>query len=236
MKAFILAAGLGTRLRPLTDTMPKALVPVGGEPMLSRLVRHLKGYGYDDLTINVHHFADLVEAFLTENDNFGCSVSLSDERDLLRDTGGAVRHAAPLLRGCEGGRFLVHNVDIITDFDLRELSRAAQGTLATLLVSDRKTSRYLMFDRSMRLVGWTNVDTGEVRSPFPDIRKEECILRAFSGIHDLSVDILPLMAEWPEKFSIIDFYLDICDRFFIKGLDAGMTPVKDLGKIADFDR
>lgn len=236
MKAFILAAGLGTRLRPLTDTMPKALVPVEGEPMLSRLVHHLKGYGYDNFTINVHHFADQVEHFLTENGDFGCSISISDERDLLRDTGGAVRHAAPLLCDADGGRFLVHNVDIVTDFDLRELSISAVETIATLLVSDRKTSRYLMFDRSMRLVGWTNVDTGDVRSPFPDIRRDECILRAFAGIHDLSVDILPLMAEWPEKFSIIDFYLDICDRFFIKGLDAGSIRIKDLGKIADFDR
>lgn len=236
MNAFILAAGLGTRLRPLTDTMPKALVPVDGEPMLSRLVRHLKGYGYDKLTINVHHFADMVESFLTENDNFGCQVSISDERDILRDTGGAVRHAAALLRDAEGGRFLVHNVDIVSEFDLHKLEHSAAGTLATLLVSDRKTSRYLMFDESMRLVGWTNVDTGEIRSPFPDLRKEECILRAFSGIHNLSVDILPMMDEWPEKFSIIDFYLDICDRFFIKGLDAGSVPVRDIGKITDFGR
>jgi len=234
MKAFILAAGLGTRLRPLTDTMPKALVPVAGEPMLSRLIRHLKQFGYDDFTVNVHHFADMVEHFLTENDNFSCAVTISDERDLLRDTGGAVRHAAPLLRDAEGGRFLVHNVDIITDFDLSLLESFAKGTFATLLVSDRKTSRYLMFDKSMQLVGWTNIDTGEIRSPFPGIRKEDCTLRAFSGIHNLSVDILPMLEEWPEKFSIIDFYLDICDRFVVKGLDAGAIPVKDLGKIADF--
>lgn len=236
MKAFILAAGLGTRLRPLTDAMPKALVPINGEPMLERLIRHLNSCGYDDLTVNVHHFASMIEAFLSENDNFGCRVSISDERDLLRDTGGAVRHAEPLLCNAESGRFLVHNVDILTDFDLSALERAASGTLATLLVSDRKSSRYLMFDKSMRLVGWTNVNTGEVRSPYPDLKPEECILRAFSGIHSISVDIFPLMREWPEKFSIIDFYLDICSRFPIKGLDAGLAPVKDLGKIADFNR
>jgi len=235
MKALILAAGLGTRLRPLTDNMPKALVPVGGEPMLSRLIARLKGFGYDDLVVNVHHFADMVESFLAGNDNFGCRISLSDERDLLRDTGGAVRHAAGLLRDASDGRFLVHNVDIVTDFDLSQLEAASRGTLATLLVSDRKTSRYLLFDKEMKLVGWTNVSTGEIRSPYPGLKVEECILRAFSGIHSISVDILPLMEEWPEKFSIIDFYLDICNRFTVKGLDAGDVPVRDLGKMADFN-
>ena len=230
----ILAAGMGTRLRPLTDTMPKALVPVEGQPMIARLVNHLAAFGYDDIVVNVHHFADMLEHFLSENGNPRCKIAISDERDLLRDTGGAIRHAAELLRKGADNRFLVHNVDIITDFDLSLLDKAAEGTLATLLVSDRATSRYLMFDDSMRLAGWTNITTGEVRSPYPGLKPEDCTLRAFSGIHNLSLDVLPLMEGWPEKFSIIDFYLDICSRYTIKGLDAGTVPVRDLGKIADF--
>ena len=116
MKAMIFAAGLGTRLRPLTDTMPKALVPVGGEPLLYHVATKLKGAGFDDLVINIHHFPDMIREYVHLQGDFGIKVYFSDESDLLRETGGGIRHARPFL---EGGNFLVHNVDILSDLDLR---------------------------------------------------------------------------------------------------------------------
>ena len=235
MKAFVLAAGLGTRLRPLTDRMPKALVPVGGVPLLEQLFIRLKDAGYDEIVVNVHHFADMIEDFLAEKENFGLKVEISDERDLLRETGGAVRHAAPLLESPDG-HFLVHNVDIISDLDLRWFDArfaTGDGQLADLLVTGRKTSRYLLFDDSMRLVGWTDIRTGEVRSPYPDLDPESCRRLAFSGIHNISTAILPLMASWPEKFSIIDFYLSLCDKYLIRGIEADGVSIFDAGTKVD---
>ena len=228
----ILSAGLGTRLRPLTDKMPKALVPYQGIPLLERQFTALKAAGFDEFVVNVHHFASQVEDFLREKDNFGCKVVVSDERDLLRETGGALRHAAKLLEDAPGGHFLVHNVDIITDLDYSKLT-ASQDAIATLAVSSRKTSRYLLFDEGMCLKGWTNVSTGEVRSPLGNIDPSKYRALAFSGISAVSVKALPLMAQWPEKFSIIDFYLSICDRYPVKGLDVTGTSIADVGKIQD---
>ena len=233
MKAFILAAGMGTRLKPLTDRMPKALVPLGGVPLLEQLIVRLKDAGYDEIVINVHHFADMVEDFLREKDNFGMKISISDERDLLRETGGAVRHASSLL---EGGHFLVHNVDIVSDLDLGWFDsrfREGDGMLADLAVSERATSRYLIFNDDMRLVGWTNVSTGEVRSPYKDLDVASCRALAFSGVHNISSSAFPLMEAWPERFSIIDFYLSVCDKYIIRGTDVTGASIRDVGKIAD---
>jgi len=230
-KAFILAAGLGTRLKPLTDRMPKALVPVGGVPLLEQLIVRLKEAGYDEIVVNVHHFAEMIEEFLAQKENFGIKISISDERDLLRETGGAIRHAAPLLAGSV--RFLVHNVDILSDLDLQWFAdKCSEGGehFADLLVTDRQTARYLLFDNDMRLIGWTNVTTGEVRSPYPDLDAASCRKLAFSGIHSLSDGILPLMESWPEKFSIIDFYLSVCDKVIIRGIDATGVNIFDAGK------
>lgn len=232
MKAFILAAGLGTRLRPLTDRMPKALVPFGGVPLLEQLIIRLKDAGYDEIVVNVHHFADMIEDFLDLKNDFGVRISISDERDLLRETGGAIRHAAPLLAGSD--RFLVHNVDIVSNLDLMWFAnRCAEGGehLADLLVTDRTTSRYLLFDDGMRLVGWTNVDTGEVRSPYQGLNPDSCRRLAFSGIHSISAAALPMMTEWPEKFSIIDFYLSVCGSCNVRGIEAAGVDIRDVGKI-----
>ncbi len=233
MKALIFAAGLGTRLKPITDTMPKALVPVDGKPMLQGVIEKLKAYGYDRIVINVHHFADQVRDFVSANGGFGIDIAFSDETDLLRETGGGIRHAAPLLDGSEP--FLVHNVDIISDLDLgwfREQHRP--GDLATILVSRRTTSRYFLFDGDRRLVGWTNVDTGQVRSPYSAIDQDECTPLAFAGIHMMSPEILPLMAGWPEKFSIVDFYLANCQSRTIRAAVPEALSIRDLGKISDF--
>lgn len=211
MKAMIFAAGLGTRLRPLTDTMPKALVPVGGKPLLLRVVEKLKDAGLDDLVINVHHFADMIEDYVRANGNFGVRVAFSDERDLLRDTGGGILHARNLLLGDKApdvsdssyakseaadGFFLVHNVDIISNLDIGWFcSQARPDALAVLLVSERQSSRYLLFDDGMRLVGWTNVRTGEVKSPYRDLDVSKCHRYAFSGIHLVSDRIFDAMTD-----------------------------------------
>ena len=166
MKAMIFAAGLGTRLKPITDTMPKALVPVGGEPLLHHVICKLRDAGYTHLVVNVHHFAGQIREYLATHD-FGVSIAISDESAQLLETGGGIAHAAPLLLPCEDP-ILIHNVDILSNLDLAWFrSEVRPSALSTLLVSERETSRYLLFGEDMRLMGWTNVTTGEVRSPFP---------------------------------------------------------------------
>ena len=161
MKAMIFAAGLGTRLKPLTDTLPKALVQVGGKPLIEHVVRKLKSSGIDEAVVNVHHFADKVESWVKEQDIM--DIKVSDERQALLETGGAVLHARPHLEGC--GRFLIHNVDILSDVDIKAFAAQVRpDALATLLVSERESSRYLLFDPdTMRLLGWKNEVTGELR-------------------------------------------------------------------------
>ena len=227
MKALVFAAGLGTRLRPLTDTMPKALVPVGGEPMLGRVLRNLRDAGIDSFVVNVHHFAKQIEDYLGSHD-FGAPVAISREEWEPLETGGGIRHAAPLLGP---GRFLVHNVDILSDLDVRWfLEQDAPESLATLLLLDAPADRYLLFDDGMRLVGWTNVRTGEVKSPYlPDFDPAKCCRYSFCGIHVVSDAVFAKMAAWPEKFSIIDFYLSECAAGTIRGVLAPDLHLIDIG-------
>ena len=235
MKALVFAAGLGTRLKPLTDTTPKALVPVGGVALLERVMRKLVAAGYNDIVINVHHFADQIRDFVAAHDNFGVKVSFSDETDLLRETGGGIRHAAPLL---EGGSepFLVHNVDILSNLDLAWFRAQHQaGDLSTILVSDRPTQRYFLFDDAGLLVGWTNIATGEVRSPYAGIDPDCCTRLAFSGIHCIDPAIFPLMREWPEKFPIVDFYLSVCRTHTVRAAVMPGLKIHDVGKLAELD-
>ena len=231
MKAMIFAAGLGTRLKPLTDTMPKALVPVGGKPLLYHVLTKLVTAGYDDITVNVHHFSDQIIKYLQEND-FGVGISISEERDLLLETGGGIKHARPFLDGEEP--FLVHNVDILSDLDLgwfRGVHRP--GDLATLLVSERKTQRYLLFDDDSLLCGWTNIATGEVRSPRGDIAPKEYKMLAFSGIHYISPSIFAAFNRYGfgERFSIMDFYLTACADYPIRAAVPGGLRLLDVGKL-----
>ncbi len=218
MKAMIFAAGLGTRLRPLTDDRPKALVEVGGVAMLERVIRRLVEAGVDKIVVNVHHFPDMVIDWLGARD-FGVEIAVSDERDSLLDTGGGILKARPLLDGDEP--FIVHNADILTDLDLRAMVEAhcAADAMATLLVASRQSSRYLLFDDSMTLNGWTNVKTGEVRPA--DIDAGRLAPLAFGGVHVISPSIFPLLQEYAahegDKFSITPFYVDICRRAVVKG-------------------
>lgn len=232
MKAMVFAAGLGTRLKPITDTMPKALVPVCGKPLLGHVLSKLRRAGYDEVVVNVHHFHEQIREYLESND-FGLRIYISDESDLLRETGGGIKHAEPFLCGPSSSPFLVHNVDIISDLDLGWFRKQMPGdALATLLVSERETRRYLLFDDSMRLVGWTNIATGEVRSPYSSLRPENCRRYAFAGIHNISPAIFSVFEEYgcPDRFPVIDFYLEACSRHPIYGVVPDELTIVDVGK------
>lgn len=227
MKALVFAAGLGTRLRPLTDNMPKALVKVAGVPMLERVIKKIQAAGINEFVVNTYHFHEQIEDFLKENSGFGADVAVSYESEGPLETGGGIRKAGELL---SGGPFLVHNADILSDVDLKWfLSEVRPGSLATLLVREAVSDRYLLFDEEMRLVGWTNVRTGEVKSPYPDFDPSAYRRMAFCGIHVISDEIFPLMASWPEKFSITDFYLSVCASFRITGVEAKGIRLIDIG-------
>lgn len=246
MKSMIFAAGLGTRLKPITDTLPKALVPIAGKPLLEHVARKLKSSGIDEAVVNVHHFADLIEDWIAvdaENENgTGMSIQVSDERDGLLETGGGILRARPYLQDC--GTFLVHNVDILSNLDITWLaSQVNPDALATLLVSPRETARYLLFDpQTMRLVGWTNIKTGEVKSPYADLQPDKCLTMAFSGIHIISDKVFDIMEEYVKekglhdgsyspRFPIIDFYLSVCAKYPIYGVPASDLRLIDVGKL-----
>lgn len=239
MKAMIFAAGLGTRLKPLTDTMPKALVPVCGRPLIEHVAGRLKDAGITEAVVNVHHFADMLESWVHGQGIMPMQVS--DERGCLLDTGGGILNARGALEGTEP--FLVHNVDIISDLDIRGfVSSMPSSAMALLAVSDRDSSRRLLFEPdTMRLKGWTNMRTGMVKSPFPGLDPSSCVSRAFSGIHVLSQEVFGVMEEYvsdrmsqhvecPERFPIIDFYLSECHRHEIYGADIGGLRLVDVGK------
>ena len=235
-QAMILAAGLGTRLKPLTDSMPKALVPVGDRPLLDLNIRKLQAQGYDRFVVNIHHFAQQIVDYVAQQD-YAPLVHFSDETEALLETGGGLKKAAPLFVDDEP--VLIHNVDILDNVDYNWFSRQHQQEEdAVLLVSRRKTKRYLLFDNAMRLMGWKNVETGEIKSPYEYIRRtglsqhgEPLNMFAFSGIHSFSPRLFPLMDRFPDRFSIIDFYLSVCHRSHIVGLLKDDLKVLDVGKL-----
>ena len=231
MQAMIFAAGLGTRLKPLTDTMPKALVRVGGEPLIKRVIERLAAAGVDRIVVNVHHFAQQIIDYLEDNGNFGLDIRISDETSNLLDTGGGIKKAAPLFD--PSAPILIHNVDILSNVDLGKFYRLSvdDAADAVLLVSWRKTKRYLLFDDGMRLVGWTNIETGEVRSPYPNLDPKKCRMYAFAGIHALSPRIISQMDSFPDKFGIIDFYLKMCATHNIIGYVKDDLKLMDIGKL-----
>lgn len=230
MKAMIFAAGLGTRLRPMTDSMPKALVPVAGQPLIWHIMKKLRDSGVNDAVVNIHHFAPMIREWLEAHD-MGMNVEVSDESGGLMDTGGGILKAEPLLRGCGG--FLAHNVDILSNLDIRGFEASVRpGDLATLVVSDRPTSRYLLFDGDMRMVGWTNAGTGEIRSPFHDMDFSKCRRLAFAGIHHISDGIFDVFRKYglEGKFSIIDFYIRACADYPVRGHVQPGLRMLDVGK------
>lgn len=231
MKAMIFAAGLGTRLKPLTNHMPKALVPVAGRPMLEHVILKLKAAGFNELVINIHHFGEQILDFLRANQSFGLTIHISDERDCLLDTGGGIRKAEPFFRGNEP--FLIHNVDILSDTDLKALYEyhRQSGNDATLLASRRKTIRYLLFDDEKRLCGWINKDTLQTKPEGFAYNPEHHHEYAFSGIHVISPSLFHYMDErWTGKFSIMDFYLQTCREARIGGCLTDTLHLIDIGK------
>lgn len=237
MKAMILAAGLGTRLKPLTDTTPKALLPINGKPILEHLVLKLKAAGFCEIVINVHHLGEQIIDFLSANDNFGVKIKISDERNYLLDTGGGIKQAAKYFTESDKP-FLVHNVDIISNVDLKALYDYHMETnpLATLLVSKRDTSRYLLFDKENKLCAWRNRDTGEVKSFFPNFDPQKYVEYAFGGVHVISPKIFEWMEEWTGKFSIINFYLSVCVKTNIDAYPATNIHLIDIGKPDALDK
>ena len=231
MKAMILAAGLGTRLKPWTLSHPKALVPVDGVPMLERVILRLKEEGFDDIVVNVHHFADQIVDFLATHD-YGVRIRVSHEEDCLLDTGGAILHAAPLL-DFSTGPVLVHNVDILSDADLRGLmdKHNASGNAATLLVSDRNSSRKLVVDRDMALGGWHNLNEDRFRPEgFRPSQSHKEV--AFSGIHVVSGEMADEMVRlgFSGKFPVMDYYLSADRQGRVGCVEQSGLRLIDIGK------
>ena len=218
MKAMIFAAGLGTRLKPFTDTMPKALVPVNGTPMLAHVITHLIKQGFYDIVVNVYHFGEKIIEFLETKNNFGINIHISNERDCLLDTGGGILKARQWLDGNEP--ILIHNADILTDLDLCEMRQQhiESGADATILVADRNTARYFLFDNDNNLKGWTNISTGEIK-PKTLTEISQLTQLAFGGVHIISPSIFNTLEHYSSepKFSITPFYIDNCNSLKIKG-------------------
>lgn len=268
----IFAAGLGTRLKPITDTLPKALVPVGGKPLLEHVLNKLAAVEdaegnplIDGVVVNVHHFAPKIVSWL---DGYRASVlsgasscmsgdrceprhlpvEISDESAMLLETGGAVLHARRCLEGC--GSFLIHNVDIFSNADLRWLAeQVREDSLATLLVSKRETSRFLLFrPEDMSLVGWYNTGTGDYHLTDRSLRVEDCLSYGFSGIHIMSDKVFGLMDEYIKekglpadevngtRFPIMNFYMWASTRMPVFGAVADDLEFLDVGKLDTLDR
>jgi NDP-sugar pyrophosphorylase family protein len=229
MKAMILAAGLGTRLRPWTLSHPKALVPVGGVPMLQRVIDKLEQQGFDHIVINIHHFGEQIIDFINSH-SFKADIYISDEREKLLDTGGGIVHAAPWL--CTDDEpFLIHNVDILSNANLHELISFHKDydTGASLLVSERQSSRKLIFSEDMRLQGWHNISTNEYRPTGFNSNGSEY---AFSGIYTISPKLVRKMSDYkPDtSFPIMDFFLDNITHTHIYGKRADNLNIIDIGK------
>ena len=229
----IFAAGLGTRLRPLTDTMPKALVPIGGVPLLEHVVQRLLHAGCSELVINVHHFAEQIVDYVCKRRSWGIHVTISDETDELLDTGGGVAQAARMTHTDEP--LMIHNVDILGSLDLKAMWHfyIESDATALLAVKERETARYLLFDEKHMLRGWTNRATQQTKPAGLAIDPTWSPL-AFSGIHIMGSDLLRQIAQRKGRFSIIDFYLEQMAHSKIIA-HPSQAPLLDVGKLNELD-
>lgn len=229
----IFAAGFGTRLKPLTDSKPKALVEIGGRTFLEIVIRKLLRAGADEIVVNVHHFADKIEEYLKAKNNFGVCIHISDERDFLLDTGGGLKKAAPFLEGNEP--VIIHNVDVLSNLDLANVVafHLKKKALATIVARERQTQRYLLFDQNHRLVGWENIQTGETKIVDPRKFVNAAPL-AFSGIQVLNPEIFSLITQ-EGKFSIIDTYLELAKDYKILAYTDQSDLWMDIGKPAELE-
>lgn len=231
MKAMVLAAGLGTRLRPLTDDRPKALVEISGRTLLEITLTRLREFGVREVIINVHHFAQMIETYLQANGNFGLRIEISREETLL-DTGGGLKKAGYFFQDNTGSReepFILHNVDVVSSIDFGGMLRlhVERNALATLAVQDRPTSRYLLFDDTLELCGRQSVRDGKPELVRPSESRQPL---AFSGIHVISPRFLAVMSE-QGAFSIIDTYLRVAaEGNKILGFRSDKYYWRDLGR------
>lgn len=228
IKAMIFAAGLGTRLRPLTNDRPKALVEINGQTLLEWCIKRLKFFGITEVVVNIHHFAELMHQFLDDHQDFGITIHRSDESDTLLETGGGLLKAKPFFEHYSGP-ILICNVDILSDLDLNQFVSYHQSKnhLATLAMRQRETSRYLHFNDNNQLSAWENVKTGEVKRARPESQKSTRL--AFSGIQVIESEFLNLIKQ-TGKFSIIDTYLDLAKTQTIGAYDHTAGQWLDVGK------
>lgn len=225
IQAMIFAAGLGTRFKPWTDHHPKALAVIKGKSLLQRNVEYLKQYGITDVVVNVHHFADQIVEAIEKNKGWGSHITISDETDVVLETGGGLKKAAPFLTA---NTIVVINVDILTDLDLGRMIdfHHSHQPLSTIAITDRTTARYFLFDEENTLCGWRNTKTGEEKIA----RKAgQYFQKAFSGIHVLDKKILTTIRQ-QGKFSMVDAYLDLAATHTIKGFDHSGSRFIDVGK------
>ncbi len=219
----ILAAGLGTRLKPFTEKHPKALFPVNGKSLLQRNIEYLQSFGIKDIAVNVHHFADQIKEAVIQNNGWGSNIYISDETDEVLETGGGLKKAANFFNN-NTEPFVLMNADILTDLDIDHMrtQHSQHDPLATLAVTARSTSRYLLFDENNRLCGWLNEKTGEQKGKLGT-------KKAFSGIHIISPKIFSMIKE-EGKFSLIDLYLRLANDHNIMAFDHSDTKFIDVGK------
>ncbi|MDB5197651.1 MAG: Nucleotidyl transferase [Flaviaesturariibacter sp.] len=225
MKAMILAAGLGTRFKPWTDSHPKALAVVNGKPLLQRNIEYLQQYEIRDVVVNVHHFADQIRAAIDKAHGWGSNITISDESNEVLETGGGLMKAADFLKD---DTFLTLNVDILTDLNIKAFlaSHQQDGSEITVATTDRKTSRYLLFNKYNRLCGWRNTATGEEKIVLEAKDKFE---KAYSGIAIFEPNIFD-MSQLTGKFSLIDLYLALAHDNKISSFDHSESRLLDVGK------
>lgn len=233
MKALLLAAGLGTRLKPFTEKHPKALATVHGKTLLEWNIRYLRRYGIEEVIVNVHHFADQIEETIHKNGGFGSRVSVSDERDEVLETGGGLLKAAPFFAGEEA--FVVMNVDALTNLDLADMltHHHQHGPEATLAIQRRETSRFLLFDDELRLCGWRNIGP-----PLIERTARNCDAPkgfGFVGVQILTPTFLKSIKR-TGKFSIIDAYMDAAPEYDVMGYDCTDALFIDVGKPESLER
>jgi NDP-sugar pyrophosphorylase family protein len=227
-KGMILAAGLGSRLKPWTDTHPKALAIVNGKSLLQRNIEYLQQYGIKEVVVNVHHFADQIISLIKENNGWGSQVSISDETDEALETGGGLLKAVPLFSDCNP--IVLLNADILTDMNLEGMIGYHQEKkpLVTLATTNRQSSRYFLFDEGNNLCGWRNMVTGEEK-PSKELNGGKKIARAFSGIHVIESRMFSLIKR-QGKFSMVDVYMDLMQEYTIKSFDHSESRFIDVGK------
>lgn len=221
----IFCAGLGTRFKPWTDTHPKALAIVNGKSLLQRNVEYLQKYDIRDIVVNVHHFADQIIDAIDKSKGWGSNITISDEKDEVLETGGGLMKARKFL---EGDTFLTINVDILTDANLKYFlaTHQQENSLITLAITNRKTSRYLLFNKYNRLCGWRNIQTREERIA---LEAKDMFEKAYSGLAIFEPGVFDLITL-QHKFSLIDVYLSLAHDNKIAGFDHSESKFLDVGK------